>query len=170
MKRAPFWCDGLDVDLLAAVPGAEEALGADADVRLFAHCDRPTHGRLNGAAAWDEPAGLVSHFGTSPAFVRAPGWVGGARIVECTFEELWRDVWYHDTGVRLAYGLRAGEEVDLLRPDHAWPKFQVVMGHVRGWGAPDPGGLWRARSSTLRAILASRRRLDAALRACGRRR
>lgn len=166
MKRLPFWCDGLDVELLDVVPGVEDALGADADVRLYTHCGNPTYGRLDLPVVWNTDGGLVAYVGVSPAFVSVPGWVGDSPIVECTFAELWRDVWWHDCGVHLQWGL-GGRGFQLLRPDHVHPQFDTLMWHVRGWRAAGSVGLWRAQTSVLRAIRRSRVVLDRALRAGG---
>lgn len=166
MKRYPFWTDGLDVELLDVVPGVEEALGDDADVRLYTHCNSPTHGRLNHPVTQNCDGGFVAYVGVSPALVSVPGWVGRARIIECTFAELWRDVWWHDCGVVLQCGL-GGRGFKLLRPGHVHRQFDALMWHVRGWRTLAPRELWWARSSTLRAIRTSRRKLDLALRMAG---
>lgn len=166
MKRPPFWTDGLDVELLDVVPGVEDALGDDADVRLYTHCNAPTHGRLNHPVAWNADGGFVAYVGVSPAFVSVPGYVGRARIVECTFAELWRDVWWHDLGVVLQ-SARRNSEWPMLRPNHVHRQFDALMWHVRGWREIGPRELWWAKSSTLRAIRWSRDVLDFALREAG---
>lgn len=122
-----MWCEGFDLDLPAAVPGAKEALGDMADQKLFTY-SRPTQGKINCPSCWNEHEGLTSYFGFyTPA--APPSRISDAPVMDCTFYEAVRDLWIHQH-------ILAVEQVQIWDPTFQSPvgmAFEVLMYHVRRW-------------------------------------
>jgi hypothetical protein len=122
---ARFWSDGFDMDLPRIVP-LDDALGTAADIPLWTHGGE-SYGRLNHPSVWNDNAGLVAYFGTTPGTTGKPEscytpWP----VVECTWREVARDAWVHTYLV-----LVDGEPIwDTTRFLNA---FDALMYHVRGY-------------------------------------
>lgn len=119
-----MWCDDFDADLLKVVPGAAEALGAAADIRLWTHGNE-TNGKLNHPSVWGSDIGMIAFFGFSPAATGKPdGYYTDRPTIECTFLEAVRDCWVH------TYGIVVHHQT-VWRS--TWGPFEVLMYDIRGW-------------------------------------
>lgn len=91
-----LWCDDFDADLLVVVPGAVEAIGDTADVRLRTY-SHATNGKINCPSAWWTDHGLTAFFATDGYGGPAPaGYWTDKPVVDCSFVEAVRDEWIHD--------------------------------------------------------------------------
>jgi hypothetical protein len=90
-----MWCDTFDADLLAVVPGAAEALGDTAAVRLWTYSE-VTGGVINCPASWDGAGAL---FWTAPRYRPSATYYTRSPIAACTFLEVVRDEWVHHSRV-----------------------------------------------------------------------
>jgi hypothetical protein len=127
ISDGPIWCEGFDCDLPTVVPGAKEALGDTAEQKLWT-CSRPTNGKINCPASWNEREGLVSYFGFSGPSVPASHLVSDPAM-ECTFWEAVRDLWVHQHILSI-------EKVHVWDPtfqSSVGQAFEVLMWHVRKW-------------------------------------
>ena len=99
-RSGPLWCDDFDADLPKVVPGALAALGDAADVELRTYC-RPTNDRINCPASWHTDLGLTAYFSTPDFGQPQPlGYVTTKdELVPCTFWEVVRDEWIHESVV-----------------------------------------------------------------------
>ena len=118
-----MWCDDFDADLLAVVPGAAEALGETAGVRLETF-SRLTNGRINCPSAWNTHEGFVSFFWTAPQYRPIACYSTDDPVAECTFLEAIRDEWVHSATVEVN-----GRSV-WLPPVRL---MERLMYDVRGW-------------------------------------
>ncbi len=90
-----MWCDTFDADLLKTVPGAAEALGDTAGVKLWTY-SRTTDGAINCPSAWHTPQGLTSFFWADDPAGRPDAYFStDAPVTACTFLEAVRDEWIH---------------------------------------------------------------------------
>jgi hypothetical protein len=94
-----MWCDDFDADLLKVVPGAAEALGEAAGVKLLTWCGHLTDGKINHPACWNGDTGFIALFWTDPACKPDPFYWTDAPAAECTFLEAVRDEWVHDAAI-----------------------------------------------------------------------
>jgi hypothetical protein len=118
-----MWCDSFDADLLAVIPGAADALGSAADVRLWTY-SHLTNGKINCPSAWNTADGLVSFFWTSDEHKLDASFYTDAAVAGCTFLEAVRDEWVHGCMVSVN-----GQVVwqPPVRP------MERLMYDVRGW-------------------------------------
>lgn len=122
--EAPLWCADFDSDLLRLVPGVLDALGDTATRRLWTHC-RPTNGKINCPSAWNDSGGLSAFFTVHEDRDPAPaGFWTNEPIVECTFLDVVRDEWVHDSRVVVDGHL-------IWKPQASWQ--QALMYDARGW-------------------------------------
>lgn len=89
-----MWCDTFDADLLAVVPGAAEALGETASIRLETY-SLLAGGKINHPSCWSTGGGFTAFFWTAPGFRPAASFCTDAPVAECTFLEAVRDEWVH---------------------------------------------------------------------------
>ena len=118
-----MWCDDFDADLLAVVPGAAQALGETAGVRLETFSPL-TGGKINGPSAWNTDAGLVAFFWTAPEFRPPASYSTDRPVVPCTFLEAVRDEWVHSCAVAVNRHI-------VWRPPGQL--MQQLMYDLRGW-------------------------------------
>lgn len=122
-----MWCDTFDADLLAVVPGAAEALGETAGVRLETY-SRLTNGKINCPSAWNTDAGLTSFFWTAPWFRPPASFVTDDPVADCTFLEAVRDEWVHDSAISVNGVVVWQPPVRLM---------EKLMYDLRGWTVLD---------------------------------
>ena len=118
--RLPFWSDTFDGDLFKLVPQAEDILSPIAHVKCWIHGGE-TLGRLNHPCVWNTFAGLTAYVtlreGCDP---RPAGYITRDPLVECTIEELIRDVFVHCCVLRVdgqefvTFAQNQGAYLDLL--------------------------------------------------------
>lgn len=118
-----MWCDTFDADLLKVVPGAAEALGDAASIRLRTY-SRLTGGKINCPSAWNTYDGLAAFFWTCPDGKPDPAYLTDAPEAGCTFLEAVRDEWVHGC-------LIVVDHLIVWRPRPGW-QLQL-MGDLRGW-------------------------------------
>jgi len=118
-----MWCDDFDADLLAVVPGAAQALGETAGIRLETFSPL-TGGKINGPSAWHTHQGLLAFFWTDPAFRPPVGYVTDDPAAECTFLEAVRDEWVHSSVVSVNDRIVWRPPVRLM---------ERLMYDLRGW-------------------------------------
>lgn len=94
-----MWCDSFDGDLPKLVPGAAEALGETARVRLTTYCGRVRDGAIDHPSVWNTHVGLAAFFWTSPEGGLDATWSTEAPEVPCTFLEAVRDMWVHSAAI-----------------------------------------------------------------------
>ncbi len=120
-----MWCDDFDMDLPRVLPEARALVGDLVDVRLLTHCHAQP---INCPSAWNTSLGTTSFF----ALDREPRWemprhyYAPDPLVPCTFWELLRDEWSHQSVVLVDGRV-------LWRPDHLEGQFQRIMYDLRGW-------------------------------------
>ena len=99
VQNDPLWCADFDADLPKVVPQAMEILGDLADLELRTYATE-TNGRINCPCAWHTEHGLTAFFSTpgwgGPA---PPGYMTDKPLIDCTFAEVVRDEWIHDSAV-----------------------------------------------------------------------
>jgi len=118
-----MWCDTFDADLLAVVPGAAEALGPAASIRLSTY-SRLTGGKINCPSVWNAGAGLVAFFWTAPEYRPDAGYVTSTPVAECTFLEAVRDEWVHSCAISVNGRIVWRPPVRLM---------ERLMYDLRGW-------------------------------------
>lgn len=118
-----MWCDTFDADLLAVVPGAAEALGETASMRLETY-SRLTEGKINHPSCWNTDGGFTAFFWTAPQFRPDASFYTDAPVAECTFLEAVRDEWVHDCAVNVNGQLVWCPPARLM---------QQLMYDLRGW-------------------------------------
>jgi hypothetical protein len=124
------WCDDFDADLLAVVPGAAEALGEAAGVKLLTYSTL-TDGKINCPSAWNTYDGsLIAYFWTAPEHRPNAAWYTTDPVVGCTFLEAVRDEWVHSCTIAVNW------HVIWKPPDRLMEK---LMYDLRGWGTPLAG-------------------------------
>jgi hypothetical protein len=89
-----MWCDSFDADLLKVIPGAAEALGDAASLRLTTY-SRLTGGKINHPSCWNTHNGLMAFFWTADGHRPDESWWTDAPEAECTLLEAVRDEWVH---------------------------------------------------------------------------
>jgi len=148
-----MWCDDFDADLLRAVPGAAEALGTAAGVRLetFSHL---TGGKINSPSAWHTDAGLVAFFWTAPEFRPPAAYVTSNATACCTFLEAVRDEWVHSCIVAV------NRQIVWCPPVRA---MQQLMYDLRGWTVLTGREREGIRQAVRRSLTAAASALTAAL-------
>lgn len=146
-EQRPMWCDDFDVDLPKVVPGARQALGDVADVRLWT-TGHETLGALNSPTMWNTDLGLTALFFRTPRRPEA-FYYTKAPLLECTFWEAIRDMWVH-AGAMLVDGR-------LIADTERWHRhFETLLWQTRGWGNGfTPGKVERARGAVRRGIYAA---------------
>jgi len=118
-----MWCDDFDADLLAVVPGAAQALGETASIRLETFSSL-TGGKINCPSAWNTDAGLVAFFWTAPEFRPPASYVTDDPVAECTFLEAVRDEWVHSSTISVNGRIVWRPPVRLM---------ERLMYDLRGW-------------------------------------
>jgi len=86
-QPAAMWCDTFDADLLAVVPGAAEALGPAAEVRLLTY-SRLTNGRINHPSCWSTDEGFAAFFWTGARYRPPAGYVTDAPVADARSSKL----------------------------------------------------------------------------------
>jgi hypothetical protein len=76
------------------VPGAAEALGPAADLRLLTYC-RTTSGKINHPSCWNTDEGFAAFFWTTEEYRPPAHYSTDAPVAGCTFLEAARDEWVH---------------------------------------------------------------------------
>jgi hypothetical protein len=114
------WCDDFDADLLKVVPGAAEALGESAGIRMQTY-SYLTDGKINCPASWN---GDGAFFWTRPDGRPGPYYWTSKPVVGCTFLEAIRDEWIHTSTVIV-------DGAVIWRP--MWREFEKLMYDIRGW-------------------------------------
>ena len=137
-----MWCDTFDADLLKVVPGAAEALGDTAGVRLLTR-SHVTDGKINCPSAWNTYDGLAAFFWTAPQWQPDACWSTGEPVVECTVLEAVRDEWVHSCIMTVNRQM-------VWRPPEAL--MMRLMHDLRGHGVPLGDAL---RAETRGHVLAS---------------
>lgn len=132
-----MWCDDFDADLLRIVPGAAEALGAAADVRLTTR-SHVTGGRINLPSCWHTDRGLAAFFWTHPEGMPPACYVTSEPEAGCTFLEAVRDEWVHTCLIVVDHQL-------IWRPRWSW--LDKLMYDVRGWTVLEDAERERIRQS-----------------------
>lgn len=89
-----MWCDSFDADLLKVVPGAAEALGDLASLRLTTYSNL-AGGRINHPSCWNMAVGTCAWFWTREDGKPDPSYWTDAPEAECTLLEAVRDEWVH---------------------------------------------------------------------------
>jgi hypothetical protein len=118
-----MWCDDFDADLLKVVPGAAEALGEAAGIRMWTYSSL-VGGKINCPSSWNTDFGSTAFFWTCPEGRPGPTYWTEQRVAGCTLLEAIRDEWIHTSVVVV---------------DHyvAWRPpvrdFEKLMYDVRGW-------------------------------------
>ncbi len=125
MNRLPFWSDDFDMDLLKVLPDTEEILGRTAGVALYTY-GHTSYDRLNHPAVWNDYAGTVAFFGTTPSGFKDDCYSPSSGLVECTFLEAVRDAWPHN------YRLLINRQ-QVWDTERLMPLFDALMYHRRGW-------------------------------------
>jgi hypothetical protein len=152
-----MWYDDFDAELYKVVPEAERLIAPVADVpmRTTGIPDRTT-GRMNHPCVWNGHFGMVAFFGCRLLGVRhwKPSfYVTSAPVVECTFEEAFRDTFVHEC---LAYvDGRILWNTWKLRAD-----FMTLMYHLRGWPGRSADDAALARRRVLREVARACRRME----------
>jgi len=118
-----MWCDDFDTDLLKVVPGAVQALGGTASIRLETFSSL-TGGKINCPSAWNTHQGSLAFFWTDPAFRPPMGYVTDDPAAECTFLEAVRDEWVHSSVVSVNDRIVWRPPVRLM---------ERLMYDLRGW-------------------------------------
>lgn len=150
-----MWCDTFDADLLAVVPGAAEALGLAAGIRLETY-SKTYAGKINLPSCWDTHEGFVAFFWTDPAARPPAGFVTDDPVVSCTFLEAVRDEWVHDAAIsvngqvvwrppvrlmeRLMYDLRGWTVLPDAERDAIRLNVRISLGRAAGRLAALVGG------------------------------
>lgn len=144
-----MWYDDFDAELYKVVPEAERLIAPVADVAMRTTCTpcRAT-GRLNSPCMWNGYHGMIAFFGCKLLGVRhwkpESHWTS-APVVECTFEEAFRDTFVHEC---LAYvDGRVLWNTWKLRAD-----FMTLMYHARGWPGRTADDAAAARRNVLREV------------------
>jgi hypothetical protein len=145
-----MWCDTFDADLLKVVPGAEDALGDTAGVRLLTYSTL-TNGKINCPASWN---GAGAFFWTSPDHQPDRSWHTGKPVAGCTFLEAVRDEWVHCAALNVNGALVWQAPVRLM---------ERLMYDVRGWTVLADAGRAEIRGWVLASLDAAARRLRAVL-------
>jgi hypothetical protein len=129
--RLPFWSDNFDMDLLKVFPDAVELCDHMEDLKLWTY-SHTTLGRINCPSSWNTDLGLMAFFWTKiPAHHREGNWsrfgffyTTDAPLVECTWLEVIRDEWSHQSVVNV-------NGLIVWRPGDLWPHFERIMWFVR---------------------------------------
>lgn len=129
-----MWCDSFDADLLKVVPGAEDALGDAAAVKLLTYSTL-TNGKINCPAAWN---GAGAFFWTAPGYQPDASWWTDKPIAGCTFLEAVRDEWVHSAALNVNGALVWQAPVRLMErlmyDLRGWtPVLDEEREHVRDW-------------------------------------
>jgi hypothetical protein len=139
-----MWCDDFDADLLKVVPGAAEALGDTAAVRLLTY-SRPTGGKINCPSSWN---GVGALFWTAPEHKPDACYYTDAPVTPCTFLEAVRDEWVHDSALVVNGALVWQAPVRLM---------ERLMYDVRGWTVLTDGHRAEVRGHVLASLDAAAR-------------
>lgn len=145
-----MWCDTFDADLLAVVPGALDALGDTAGVRLLTYSTL-TGGKINHPATWNGPGAL---FWTSPDHQPDAFWATSKPVAECTFAEAVRDEWVHSCTININ-GTAIWEPPARL--------MERLMYDLRGWRPLDDTEREHIRGNVRASLTAAAARLTALL-------
>jgi hypothetical protein len=148
-----MWCDDFDADLLKVVPGAAEALGDAAHIRLETY-SRLTDGKINHPSCWNTDGGFTAFFWTHPDHRPAGCWVTDERVVECTFLEVIRDEWVHSCTVDVN-GHTVWRPPDRL--------MERLMSDLRGWTTLSDEDREAIRESVRRSLRAAAERVTAVM-------
>jgi len=148
-----MWCDDFDADLLAVVPGAAQALGETAGIRLETF-SRLTGGKINCPSAWNTDAGLVAFFWTAPEFRPPASYSTDHPVVPCTFLEAVRDEWVHSCAVSVNRRIVWRPPVRLM---------ERLMYDLRGWTVLTGREREATRQAVRRSLTAAASALTAAL-------
>lgn len=140
-----MWCDDFDIDLYRAVPGAREVLAPVADVVLYTH-GHVTDGKLNHPSCWNHNLGTVAFFGFNDPAKPPEFYVGNAPVVRCTFEEAVRDLWVHAL-VMIVEGVVVWDSSQAVQR-----RFDLLMGHMRGWRQLGAREVERAQLDVMESI------------------
>lgn len=154
MSNRLMWCDDFDMDLLKVIPDIVQLVDQFAFIRLWTYCEGTTHGSINLPTCWNTREGIESFFWSEkPEHARDEhGWVcfgGGfmtkAPLVECTFLELLRDKWCHQSVVNL-------DGKVIWRPGELRGQFDLLMYHLRGWKTASDAEVAEAIARVKRSI------------------
>lgn len=138
-----MWCDTFDADLLAVVPGAAQALGDTASIRLETY-SRLTGGKINHPSCWNTDGGVTAFFWTAPEFRPGASFYTDQPVAECTFLEAVRDEWVHDCAVNVNGHL-------VWRPPARL--MQQLMYDLRGWTVLDDDAREEIRSRVRHSLV-----------------
>lgn len=151
-----MWCDDFDMDLPKVVPAARKALGEIGDLELHTY-GHVTGGKLNHPSVWNHSLGMVAFFGRPGRVGKPASYYTNDPLVPCTLWEALRDAWCHNFVLLF-------ENDPVWHGEQAWPIFERLMYHTRGWSKVTEREAEELRMQALDMIVQTdmlvRRRID----------
>lgn len=168
VRDGAMWCDDFDMDLYRVLPEAREVLAPVAATSLYT-CSHTTYGKINCPAAWDTGRGgnacyfgLLADGAGLPTWASLPtvgpqpsGYTARDSVVECTFEEVVRDLWVHQQEFHVLVGKGQYHRIPMPKPSC----FDTLMAAIRGWDKP-PTPIREIQAARERVVLDLRCAVD----------